>query len=36
MELTAEEREACDECRPTITNLREALDALPRKSTEGA
>jgi hypothetical protein len=36
MELTAEEREACDECRPSITNLREALDALPRKSTERA
>jgi len=33
VELTPEEREACDECRPTITNLREALTALPKKPT---
>jgi hypothetical protein len=35
VELTAEEREACDECRPAITNLRQALTALPRKPAAG-
>jgi hypothetical protein len=36
VELTPEEREACDECRPSITNLREALTALPKKPTGSA
>jgi hypothetical protein len=35
MHLTAEEREACDECRPPVTNLREALTALPPNPAAG-
>ena len=34
--LTAVEREACDQCRPAVTNLRRALEESPKPADKSS